>query len=689
MASIDLTSGTAGAYGSGELQLQGKVQMTSTLTPVTDNLNVASPLLLSTTLVQTTSTLKITTNDNPYIDAEDGAGNNRFTVGRATGSQQVNVDFASNPAGSTTAVGAIRTFRDGTNLSEAMTFIEDGSVGIGTTAPVGLLDLYKAAAATRLAIRGDAGQNRLISYRTGAVQRFGLYVNNTAESGSNAGSNFAIRAYSDAGTLLSTPLFITRATGNVGINDTSPEATFSIKSVSSNNSDNLAQVLTNSELKLQYRADDLSSLYIGGLGSTRGYLQGINNTQNAGADISLNPYGGNVGVGTGTPAYKLDVNGSTNSTSANITNTGGNALLIENGGTGFTTGIIMQQAGTEVGRISFPSSTTMTFSVGSAVNTAMVINSSRNVGIGTASPQTLLHLSAGNPILLLEETDQVADAKRWGIQSETSILKFRAFNDALTSAVDVLSLTRAGNAGIGTITPSTKLEISGSDSGDFAALALTNTNQAGTADASTLNFKLGRTADSFLFTIPAIKFVKEQQWTSTGSTVNGALTFSTIENEATSEVARLTSNKFLRMATGTGGIQFNGDTAAANALDDYEEGTFTATLVPGTSGSITLDTATCSYTKIGRQVTVKGQITVASVSSPIGTIVNFNGLPFTIINAQSGRGLGSIMWADAPAGTLSSVVNYHLSNTTTWIFSMTAASVSASDEFYITMTYFV
>jgi hypothetical protein len=93
-----------------------------------------------------------------------------------------------------------------------------GNVGIGTTTPVGILHLYKSAAATRLAIDGDAGQNRLISYRTGAVQRFGLYVNNTAESGANAGSNFAIRAYNDAGTLLSTPLFINRATGNVGVN---------------------------------------------------------------------------------------------------------------------------------------------------------------------------------------------------------------------------------------------------------------------------------------------------------------------------------------------------------------------------------------------------------------------------------------------------------------------------------------
>ena len=49
------------------------------------------------------------------------------------------------------------------------------------------------------------------------------------------------------------------------------------------------------------------------------------------------------------------------------------------------------------------------------------------------------------------------------------------------------------------------------------------------------------------------------------------------------------------------GIKFNGDTAAANALDDYEEGTFTVTLsaVGGQSAS-----NTCRYTKIGNMVTV-------------------------------------------------------------------------------------
>tara|TARA_Y100001938_G_scaffold142487_1_gene213794 strand:+ start:481 stop:1032 length:552 start_codon:yes stop_codon:yes gene_type:complete len=71
-----------------------------------------------------------------------------------------------------------------------------------------------------------------------------------------------------------------------------------------------------------------------------------------------------------------------------------------------------------------------------------------------------------------------------------------------------------------------------------------------------------------------------------------------------------------------------GGIAAANLLDDYEEGTFTATAAPGTSGTITLNDATLSYTKIGRLVFVSGNLTITSLSSPVGSI-NIGGLPFT------------------------------------------------------------
>jgi hypothetical protein len=92
-------------------------------------------------------------------------------------------------------------------------------LGIGTTTPIGILHLKVAAGTTRMLLDGDAGQSKIITYRTGGLQRWGLYSNNVAESGSNAGSNFLLRRYSDAGTLLSTPFQVNRQTGQITIAD--------------------------------------------------------------------------------------------------------------------------------------------------------------------------------------------------------------------------------------------------------------------------------------------------------------------------------------------------------------------------------------------------------------------------------------------------------------------------------------
>jgi len=90
----------------------------------------------------------------------------------------------------------------------------------------------------------------------------------------------------------------------------------------------------------------------------------------------------------------------------------------------------------------------------------------------------------------------------------------------------------------------------------------------------------------------------------------------------------------LRVQAG-GGISFNGDTASANALDDYEEGTWTPTL----SGA-TLSTANGTYTKIGNQVTVHYHLVTTGGLPSSGTQVQVGGLPFT--SASNMVGAGSI-----------------------------------------------
>ena len=79
------------------------------------------------------------------------------------------------------------------------------------------------------------------------------------------------------------------------------------------------------------------------------------------------------------------------------------------------------------------------------------------------------------------------------------------------------------------------------------------------------------------------------------------------------------------------GLTFNGDTAAANALDDYEEGDFTPTLTPG-GGSYNGLTLTGKYTKVGRLVSVQMNLTITASGNASGgaTVAN---LPFTSVGS--------------------------------------------------------
>jgi hypothetical protein len=76
------------------------------------------------------------------------------------------------------------------------------------------------------------------------------------------------------------------------------------------------------------------------------------------------------------------------------------------------------------------------------------------------------------------------------------------------------------------------------------------------------------------------------------------------------------------------GILFGTDTAAANALDDYEEGTWTATLTGGTTAPSTPVTTTGYYTKIGNLVTVFFRFTNVNTSGASGSML-VTGLPFS------------------------------------------------------------
>ena len=87
------------------------------------------------------------------------------------------------------------------------------------------------------------------------------------------------------------------------------------------------------------------------------------------------------------------------------------------------------------------------------------------------------------------------------------------------------------------------------------------------------------------------------------------------------------------------GITFNGDTADANTLDDYEEGTWTPSYsISG--GSFNMSLQIGSYRKVGKIVMATARVRGQRVGGS-GTL-NLTGLPFTTNNVANLHGAVSI-----------------------------------------------
>ncbi len=84
------------------------------------------------------------------------------------------------------------------------------------------------------------------------------------------------------------------------------------------------------------------------------------------------------------------------------------------------------------------------------------------------------------------------------------------------------------------------------------------------------------------------------------------------------------------VARATSGLLFNGDTAAANTLDDYETGTWTPTVTgSGLYSEGTFTTNNFKYKKIGSVVNISGEISVSDLTGDHGVGYLTVTLPFT------------------------------------------------------------
>lgn len=100
----------------------------------------------------------------------------------------------------------------------------------------------------------------------------------------------------------------------------------------------------------------------------------------------------------------------------------------------------------------------------------------------------------------------------------------------------------------------------------------------------------------------------------------------------------------LVMGTAGKGIDFSANTHAAGMtselLNDYEEGTFTATLAGFSANPTTPVTSTARYTKVGRQVSCQINFVNVDTTGASGAIL-INGLPFAAATDAVGISLHS------------------------------------------------
>ena len=278
-------------------------------------------------------------------------------------------------------------------------------------------------------------------------------------------------------------------------------------------------------------------------------------------------------------------------------------------------------------------------------NDSVLALSTTALGIGTTSLSGKFHAQATNSGIFFDLTTAytpkikaagaISDLQIESVGSggnlilgaggAASIMTF--FTNGDSSTGERMRITSAGNVGIGTTAPAALLSLSKSAD----ASILVNTATTGTFPIkSGISFGSNSTSlggDAKYTGGAGIQGVNTAQ----SDNVTDLLFWTTAGGSPSEKVRVLSS----------GGITFNGDTAAANALDDYEEGTWTIGVsFGGASVGVTTSANTGTYTKIGRQVTVNGSIVLTSQGSSTGS-ANITGLPFALGSTQPFRSCGS------------------------------------------------
>ena len=129
-----------------------------------------------------------------------------------------------------------------------------------------------------------------------------------------------------------------------------------------------------------------------------------------------------------------------------------------------------------------------------------------------------------------------------------------------------------------------------------------------------------------------------------------------------------------RIRVDSNGLLFGSDTAAANALNDYEEGTWTPVYDNVTAP--TYQAQTGKYIKIGKIVHVTGTITCTGLDTSDGSAVIITGFPFNIDTANEAMNFNLGRYSSQLNGEEVDLVNVRATSTGAMLLRSSNSSLS-------------